>query len=341
MSLDLPPFMRAVVATLLLASTPAMAQEPPDDEATADDERGDTDQADRAAAESLLNVGRGLMDLGQLEEACDKLKGSLDAYFLGDAALLLAECQERRGLIASAWASYRSAAAGLRKRDDPRAEATSVKAEELLATVPRLTIVASAKVPHLEIIRGETVFDDGVLGVALAVDPGTHRISARAPGHLPWSGEVTLRASERKTITIPALAQEPTAPPKAETPVAVAPSEHGVWWTAGFVTGALGLVTVGAGAVLGGFAAADVAAAEDDPTLCGSDMVCTPEGLDLIDRADRLAVSSTVLLSAGGAAMVAGFVMVLLDEPRAQEPSARLAPWLGPSGAGISLTGGF
>lgn len=354
-----PRWRAVVMATLVFVwsalPSPARAQDDAaGDEPTLDDddahdgdahdgdERGAADQADRAAAESLLNVGKGLMELGQLEDACEKLEGSLAAYFIGDAALLLAECQERRGLIASAWASYRSAAAGLRKRDDPRAEATRIKAEELHATVPRLTIVAAATVPHLEVVRGETVFDDGVLGVGLAVDPGTHHIAARAPGYLPWSGEVTLRPSERKTITIPALALVP-APPE-ETAVSVTrigPSEHGSWWTAGFATGAAGLLTVGAGAILGGFAAADVDAAEEDETLCGSDLVCTPEGLDTIERADRLAISSTVLLSVGGATMLAGFVMVLVDEPQPAEASVALAPWAGPGGAGLTAWGSF
>jgi hypothetical protein len=253
--------------------------------------------------------------------------------------MLLGDCQERRGLIASAWATYRQAASHFRQHGDARSEEAKLRAAKLQVQVPRLTLEAT-KVPGLTIVRGDTRFDEGVLGVALAVDPGKHRIEARAPGYEPWVGEVTIRASERKSLLIPAL--EPKSEPKQPALTAsAAPSEHGAWWTAGLITGAAGLVTVGVGALLGGLAAADVNQAEEDPTLCGPSHVCTPRGREVIDRADRLAIGSTVLVSAGGAALVAGFVMALLDEPKPSEESAWVAPLMGPTEAGLSIGGRF
>ncbi len=305
------------------------------------DDRGNADQADRAAAESLLNVGKGLMELGQLEEACEKLQGSLDAHFIGDAAMLLAQCQERRGLIASAWASYRQAAARFRKLDDDRAGEAQLRSERLHIKVPRLTILASV-VPGFEITRGDTKFGDGVLGVPLAVDPGTHRIQARAPGYDPWTGEITLRPSERKTITIPALdkATVTAALPTVASPLQSAQSP-GMLWTAGLITGASGIVSIGVGALLGGLAAVEVDEATSNDSLCGSDLICTPAGTAKVAGAERLAVGSTVLLSVGGAALISGFVMVLLDEPRPNESAALVTPWISPTDAGVSVGGIF
>ncbi len=335
----------ALALALAIGAPTSWADEPDEatraeDEEASDEERGGANPADRAAAESLFKVGEGLFGLGQLAEACEKLQGSVDAHFTLPAALLLAECQEQRGLIASAWATYREAAARMRKLDDPRAEATAARADELFTKVPRLTLLASSKIPNLEIVRGETHFGEGVLGVALAVDPGTHRIEARAPGFLPWSTEVTLRASERKTLTIPALVPTSESTP-ARSPQATSRMDtHGPLWTAGFVTGGLGLATIAAGALTGGFAAAEVRAAEDDPALCGPDRRCTASGLEAIERADRLAIASTVLLGVGGAALLGGFVMVLLDEPAATE-AAWLSPWVSPEGSGLTFTGSF
>lgn len=325
-----------------LAPTLAWGDEPAADPVgePESDERGSANQADRAAAESLLKVGKGLMELGQLEEACDKLQGSIDAFFIGDAAILLAECQERRGLMASAWASYRQAAARLRQLEDARAPAVQQRADALNVKVPRLTLEATT-VPGLVILRGETRFGDGVLGVPLAVDPGTHRIEARAPGHAPWSGEVTIRASERKSLIIPALKKSGATANGSGGVVDVERSAHGTLWTVGLVTGATGIVTIGVGALLGGLAAAEVSEAEDNALLCGDDRVCTPAGAEHIAGAERLAVASTVLFSVGGAALLTGFVMVLLDEPEPAELSATVTPWMGSSGGGLSVGGRF
>ena len=321
------------------------------------DERGQENQADRAAAESLLKVGRGLMELGQLEEACDKLQDSIDAFFVGDAAMLLAECQERRGLLASAWASYRQAAARLRKAGDERAVEAAQRAETINARVPRLTITATV-VPGFEITRGDTRFDDGILGVALAVDPGTHTLHVSAPGYQTWVGEVVIRPSERKSVNIPPLVAVGVEP-KGSTAPAPASSDqqsdagYAVWWTAGLVTGATGIALVGVGAVLGGLAAADVDQAEDDDALCGADRQCTAAGLEHIARADRLANGATAMFVIGGAAVVAGFVMVLVGG-RDDDTEVAITPYgdgqcgdaeglfaNGLCGGGIRVTGRF
>ncbi len=315
-----------------------------DDTPDTDPDRGSTSQADRAAAESLFKVGKGLMDLGQLEEARDKLRGSLDAHFTSDAALLLGECQEKRGLIASAWASYRQAASRLRALGDVRAPMAKQRADVLNVQVPRLTIEATS-VPGLEIVRGDTHFGDGVLGVALAVDPGTHLIEARAPGFLPYKGEITIRASERKTLVVPALIPAPAKASTKDATTPLAADGHGPWWTAGLITGAAGIVTLGVGALFGGLAAAKIANAEEDETLCGVNKVCSPEGISLVEEADRFGIASTVLLSVGGVAVASGFVMLLIDEPETRESakksSASVTPWFGPTGAGISVGGSF
>lgn len=304
------------------------------------DERSGADQADVAAAQSLLKVGQRLMSSGQLEQACEKLKDSVAAHFIPEAGLLLAECQEKRGLIASAWASYRSAATKLRNLGDARAATAQTRADALNVKVPRLTIAATT-VPGMEIVRGETRFRDGVLGVPLAVDPGTHRIEARAPGYESWVGEVTIQASEQKTIQIPDLKKKAPSATSATTTRVVA-KEHGALWTAGLITGAAGLVTIGVGALLGGLAAAEINEAEEDETLCGANHVCTPAGIDQVETAEGLAVGSTVLFAVGGAALLGGFIMVLVDDPEpSSEMSVNVMPWLGPGGAGMGIGGSF
>jgi tetratricopeptide (TPR) repeat protein len=297
-----------------------------------DADRGGHNPADREAAESLLKVGQGLFDLGQYREASSKLQQSLDAWPLAEAAWLLAQSHDKVGLIASAWAAYRQAARLLRKEGDPREAEASAHAAELEPKIPRLTLVASKVVPRLEIARGDTVFGDGVLGVALAVDPGTHHIEARARGYRAWSVDVVLAASEKKTITIPEL--EKLSADEVEPWVV---DDHGVLWGVGLVTGSVGIVSLGIGALLGAMAAADVNEAESDDSLCGADRVCTPEGAELIDGADDKAIAATVLLAAGAGALVAGFVMVAADRPArpGSSESARLEVLVGAGHLGL------
>jgi tetratricopeptide (TPR) repeat protein len=293
---------------------------------SADNERAGEGNSDRAAAESLLKVGEGLVDLGQYDEAALKLQQSLDAWPLPDAAWLLAVAHDKRGRVASAWAAYRQAIRLLRQAGDPRQEEAKARADALEAKVPRLTIVATEVVPKLQIIRGDAVFGDGVLGVALALDPGKHRIEVRAPGYEPWSTEVELSASERETLTIPTLV------PREDAAEPAAGLEHGTLWGVGLVTGGVGIVSVGIGALLGAIAAADVNRAESDELLCGLDRVCTAEGSELIERAERQAIASTVLMAVGGAAVVAGFVMVAVDVPGKSESVALV---IGPGQVGL------
>ena len=370
---DLRPYSASAVFTLIafmVVSLPAVAfadedpkpadappaepmappTDPPTDPPTADVSTEGPEQKEPTAvvaAESWLKAGQGMMELGQLEEACNKLQLSLDAYFLVDAALLLGRCQERRGLIASAWVTYRHATNELNEREDPRADEARSKAAALEAMVPRITMTMADKSPDIDIWFGKTRFGVGVLDVALAVDPGTHRIEVKRANHESWSREVKIGFSERKTIAIPALKATTTPATRTSKPsdsrTATATPTHSIWWTIGLVTGATGIVSLGVGGLLGGFAAAALDQATDDPALCGFDRTCTPEGRAKIDHAERLAVGSTVMFSVGGAALLAGFVMVLADRPTTGEDRAKVAvtPWLGPGVGGLSVGATF
>ena len=299
-------------------------------------------QGDRAAAESLARVGRGLMDLGQYPEACPKLEQSIEAAPSGPTALLLGECLERLGRIASAWASYRQAAALLTAGDDPAAaEMARQHALRLEPLVPKLTISAGSRPPGMEVWRDDTRFGAGVLGVPLAVDPGSLRIEARAPDHRPWSTTVAIRPSERLSVVIPALT------PIGQQPVTVrvdSSSARGGLFLAGVISAGAGIAAMATGALLGASAGRDVNRAEADDALCGAARRCTPAGRELIDEAEAKALGSTLALSLGAVALVGGFVMVLIDpavgssapETGADSAAALTAtPWAGLDGGGM------
>src|SRR5437868_42497 len=60
----------------------------------------------KAAAEALYQVGKRLMQQGQYPEACPKLAASQQLDPGVGTLLLLGECQERAGNLASAWLAF-------------------------------------------------------------------------------------------------------------------------------------------------------------------------------------------------------------------------------------------
>lgn len=319
-------------------STVTETDPPPDDPPESNPDLGGRGQGDRAAADSLARVGKGLIELGRYDEACAKLEQSLEAYALGDAALLLGECYERLGKLASSWAAYRQAAARYRASRDAKREVALTRARQLEPKVPKLTLLTAQRLPGLRIVRDDTEFGVGVLGVPLAVDPGAHRLEVRAHGYQPWVLEIDMKPSERRTLEIPMLT-------RAEAQEGVSVRVHrgrGPLFYAGVIVAGTGAASVASGILLAASASRDVSTAESNPELCGASRTCTPEGRDLVDRADRKAVAATVTLAVGAAAVATGFIFVVVD-PGASSADVGLvvSPLAGPGIGGLTLGGSF
>jgi hypothetical protein len=305
---------------------------------------------DSAAAESLFNAGRALMDSGHPAEACPKFEASFRAEPSGGTLLNLALCHQLQGRTASAWAEYRRAADMIRALgQQERADEAMRYALELEPRLSQLAVSVTGPVPGLRVLRGGVPLVDGAWGVGLPVDPGRHRLIASAPGYQSWSTDVEIGANgDRKAVAVPPLRRElPSARP------ATVPSKEGTapGYLAGLVIGATGLVSLGVGAVLGIVASNDIADAESDETLCGVDRLCTPAGEDVVARARTEAHISTLAFGIGAAMAASGIVLVLVtlesgtasSEQDDADASAAVAlqPWLGPAEGGLVFGGSF
>lgn len=286
-----------ILCTLLVASATVMASA---------ESHAQSEAESRSLAIQLFDEAEALSSRGETAAACPKYAESYRLDPQLGALLHLADCYEKNGELASAWGSFRQADEVARKLADPRAELAEQRAKALEPRLTRLVI----HVPRTARVSGLTVLRDGVpiaaalWGVPAAIDPGAHRIEARAPGRKPWRKEVATSGEGAVTeVTVPDLASLPAATAPERTSAAEPGSSRRM---AALAVGGLGLLGVGVGGFFGLSAQSSSSAAEP---LCNAGDYCTQQGHDLRNSAKTKANVATVVAGAGAAALVtAGFL---------------------------------
>lgn len=296
----------------------------------------------RAAAEALFNQGRDLMTKGKHVEACPKFEASQQLDPGLGTMLNLAECYEKTGRTASAWAVYREAiplarASGSKARQDLASE----RAQALQERLSTLTIRAMSGEPEsaqLDVRRDGVQMQPAELGSPIPVDPGEHSIEVTAPGKQPWSSKVQVGADAAKVqVDIPALEPAPSsaaAPPPATTdePAATKPStplptpkrSGSTQRTAGIITAGVGVVGLGLGTFFGVQASGNWSDAKEEcsdfPYGCGQ------RGVDLKKTASSQATISNIGFIAGGALVGLGAVLFFTAPKQKEQVSFVVGP---------------
>jgi tetratricopeptide (TPR) repeat protein len=185
--------------------------------------------ADKAAAEGLFDQGLALMREARFREACVRLEQS-QALDRGIGTMLyLADCYDQLGRTASAWALFREAASEARAAGQAeRAQSANQRAGELEPKLAKLSVETSpgGALPGLVFSIDGTAQPLGMWGVALPIDPGEHKIEARAPGYSPWSTAAQVAPVQALTVTIPRLTRD-SSPAQAPTPLEAAAASPG------------------------------------------------------------------------------------------------------------------
>ncbi len=270
------------------------------------------DPAHAATAQALYDAANADMEAGSFAAAQKKLEEVV--RLLPDAPgakLTLAECHERLGKLASAWAEYAAAEALARRRGQPdRAQIAADRAAVLRSRLATLTIRVSpgaAGLPGLSITRDGAPIGDAQWGTPLPVDAGAHEIAVAAAGHARWTTRVEVVTDGADlALTVPPLAPILVAAPPAPPPAAA----DRPWQRP------LGLGTIGAGGagVLIGVTAFGLSAARQGASSdghCGPNGACDDEGAALRRQARGLADFATGALIAGGLIAGVGAVLVL------------------------------
>ena len=347
----------AAALAAALAAAPGARAEPPGKDV-------------RAAAVALFDEGRALMAAGKHAEACPKLAESqrLDP---GIGTLFnLSDCHERTGRTASAWLGFRDVAAqAAAARQPDREKVARQRAAALEPRLSRLRIVVGpgAAVKGLEVTRDGVALGEALWGTPVAVDPGTHAVSAAAPARARWETALRLDQPGVVTVEVPPLAPggdakapaaappakppasppavpDAASPPPPGAPVAVPVPEESSWQSpVGFAAMGIGAAAMGVGTVLA-FTAKSTFNESNEGGRCDADGRCNAEGLGLRDDAVSRGNVATVVFVAGAAVAIGGAVL-WLSAPTSSQRSltgptpARLAVGVGPGS--VTLRGAF
>ena len=294
--------------------------------------------SDKATAEALFTEGRRLMAEGSVAQACQKFEASQKLDPGVGTSLNLAECYERSGRTASAWAQFREAVSLARATGSAdREQLARERADALEKRLARLTISVEGEAPSgLEVRRDGARLDPAELGIAIPVDPGTHAVTASAPGRADFTTSVNVQGDgAQAAVKIPAARGGDPRTPKRPAPVAaagveVSSSSGSSQKTVAAIVAGVGLAGLGVGGYFGLSAAStwDDAKSKctDYPYGCGS------EGKSLSDDARTQATVSTVGLGVGLALVTAGAVLWFTAGPSTPEATSF---GVGPGGAAV------
>lgn len=287
----------------------------------------------KAAAVSAFDEARRLIEKKQIPEACAKFGESqrLDPQ-LG-TLLHWADCLERNGQTASAWARFRDASELAATRNDRRQSLAEDRAAKLEPGLSKLKIVVANENPKdLQITRDGELVGRALWDSATPVDPGTYSVEAAAPGRKGWSRSVSIPSDgSTVTVSVPPLARdeasetsEGASQQTQEVSSTAAPdgASESSWMSRHWpvvAAASVGLVGVGVGSVFG---LRSKKLGDDAGAYCKGSECFDTRGVGLKADAIDAGNISTIAFAVGGAAFATAGVLWALAPRKASSDSA-------------------
>jgi hypothetical protein len=310
-----------LIVMLVGLSARAYAEDADDDETNPD--------VKVAEANVLFQDGKRLMVEGETAKACRKFVASYKLLPREGVHLNLAQCWDKLGKTASAWAIY-AEILKTTKDADRRIEAKK-RVKELEAELVRLTIEVpeSSEIEGLEITRNDVVVGSEDWNKPLPVDPDDYTITARAKGREEWSKRVTMKSKD-KIVEVPKLEKTKVEP--IETPVDGNP----------YRKLSIGLVAGGGTAIVIGtvFGVRSRQLQNQADQLCPMQRCPLQTGVDRNQQARKEGWIANVSWGLGAAAVVTGVVAWRLGAKQKRDSAISFAPVVGEQ-TGVALGGRF
>ncbi len=317
----------ACAAMLLALTTPAWA---------------DASKADQARASELKKQGDDLVHASKFKEALEKY----DASF---ALVPNPAIQYNRGRALQGLQDFPGALDALDKFVATAPPDLRAKVPNLDKTIAEIASHVATLVIHCEVAGASVTLRGASAGTTpmkpLRTSAGDATITVTAPGYVVFTQDTTLAAGQSTTVDVAlrkastdqvaSTGREPTPfdadatppPPKTEP----APSSHSGWRTLAWISGGVGIATLGTGLAFFGLSLADKGSA--DPHC--PNKVCDQTGRQSINEAWTFADVSTVLVVAGSVALALSLTSFIVS-PKSAPVQARL--FVGPGAAGIGGT---
>jgi hypothetical protein len=333
--------------------------------------QGDADLESIAAARSLGVEGVKLADAGRCADAVEKLARAERLHHAPSILGRLGECQVHLGKIVE---GTENLARVVREPLPANAPPAYVKAKARAqiaydAAKPR---IAKLLISVKAFAQGEfTVTLDGqplsslLLDVDRPTDPGEHVVEARGEGFMTASSSVTLAEGQRGTVLLKlegdasaspvAVSSAASKPVTQVTPAAAplsselattesaqtAPRATSRAVTAAYVAFGLGAAAFATGGVFGALALSGRSDVENE---CPR-KICPPSSRETLNSTRTYGTASTIAFAAGAGFVIAGAILWFTSPSSPSDEriarTARVAPWVGPTSAGASLSGSF
>ncbi len=309
--------------------------------------RAQSNEGGAAAAESLFQEARKLMDAKRYAEACPKLAASHKLAPAVGTLLNLADCYERNGQLASAWVRFHEAIALAQHlgRADREKTATD-RADKLEPRLIKLTI--KSRESGLEVKLDGNVLDSAALGTPVPVDPGKHTIDASAKGRRPFNTIIDVNDRARTpSVDIPTLEPDPDAKSSGTTqprPTDEKPppsDERASDGSSQRIFGIVGMGVGGVGVILGsifGLRTSSKWSEAKDQHCTGTD--CDRTGVELAAQAKNAGTVSTISFIAGGV-FVAGGLALYFTAPSPSSTKAANPLRIGVGLGELTMRGSF
>jgi hypothetical protein len=305
-------------------------------------------QSDTAAARALFNDARKLVANKKYTEACPKFEESYRLEAGMGTAFNLADCWEKLGRSASAWAKFLDVAAeAQRSGQAEREKIARSRAAALEPKLSRLVVEVQGAASGTEVRRDGALVGSASWGTPVPVDPGKHTIEVKAPGKVAFATSVELRAGgDAETVRIPALADAtPSATPQAAPAAQPALADTKSRSASAYV--GYGLVGVGVvGVAVGTLFGLKYRSKNDEATglcplgRCTSPAEVTQHDADVSD-AKSARTLSYVGFGLGAAALATGVALIVTSPKSPTATGARIEPVVLAGGGGLAVGGAF
>ncbi len=216
----------------------------------------------------------------------------------------IAHCEAGLGRDIAALEDYTAAEKlGREEHNKDVVDATAEAIAALRAKIPTVSIRVPSDVTDVEIMLDGKLLPSALWATSIPLEPGTHRIDARAPGRTPYTTSLVVKDREASTLEVRLVAAPPApAATPASTVIAPPREESAPKHTAAIV--ATGGAVLMAGAGFGAFVVAG-GKQSDAQSTCATSVTCA-------SAKGPVQLWDGVALGAWAGAAVVGTVAVIL-----------------------------